>query len=396
MSGLNLDRQDNDASFALDLLRVIAAEMVCTFHAIAFFKVGWLRAPHLPPMQNFGVCIFFVLSGFLIAHTLVRKSENQQYGFPDYVIDRVARVYSGWIPALIFVALMDAILFRMGVYDAHRTRTLATFIGNFFMLQQYSGAFAHRLSFPIFGSGGPFWTMSVEFHIYLFVGAAFFLLRGARSWLLLLGLLIFSQEAVANSTGTSLFVLWLYGFAAAFILAECGAQVSSSAWLAIGLVSAAILGFRMAPNHDPFDPANYIWLAVSFTALVALASRTRLTISASSSGLVRAVRFCADYSFSLYLTHYTIMYAASKFLPLGRFRWAMLMVVVANLVAMAIAIPTEMRHRRLARWLRSHLPPVWQAEKARQGSFIEQTPEQAREPQRQSDQRGRSRGARRF
>ena len=68
-SSLNLDGRDNDASFALDLLRVFAAELVCVFHAIAFFKVDWLRNPHLPPMQNFGVCIFFVLSGFLIAHT---------------------------------------------------------------------------------------------------------------------------------------------------------------------------------------------------------------------------------------------------------------------------------------------------------------------------------------
>lgn len=123
-SSLNLDRRDNDASFALDLLRVFAAELVCIFHAIAFFKVDWLRNPHLPPMQNFGVCVFFVLSGFLIAYTLMKKSEDPDYGFPDYLIDRVARIYSGWVPALIFVAVVDFFLVKAGVYSASRDRSL--------------------------------------------------------------------------------------------------------------------------------------------------------------------------------------------------------------------------------------------------------------------------------
>jgi peptidoglycan/LPS O-acetylase OafA/YrhL len=171
---LNLDPRDNDTSFTLNLLRVLAAEIVCVFHAIALFNVSWLRSPHLPPMQNFGVCIFFVLSGFLIAHTLVRKSEKPNYGFREYAVDRIARVYSGWIPALIFVAAVDFVLIEAGVYDANRYYNLKTFLGNFLMFQEYNGLFSEHLSFRVFGSGGPFWTMSVEFHIYLLVGAVFF------------------------------------------------------------------------------------------------------------------------------------------------------------------------------------------------------------------------------
>jgi hypothetical protein len=53
------------------------------------------------------------------------------------------------------------------------------------------------------------------------------------------------------------------------------------------------------------------------------------------------------------LIHYTILFAATKFMTLGRFRTALLMVVVANLCAIAIAIPTEMQHGRLARWLKA-------------------------------------------
>lgn len=350
-NSLNLDPNDNDASFVLSLLRVLAAEMVCAFHSVAFFKVSWLRSPHLPPMQNFGVCIFFVLSGFLIAQTLVRKSEKPSYGFREYAIDRIARVYAGWIPALIFVAAVDSILIHAGAYDANRYFDLKTFLGNFFMFQGYNGLFSEHLSFRMFGSGGPFWTMSIEFHIYLLVGAVFFLLRGARSWSLLFVMLIFSQQSTSNLTGTSLFSLWLYGFAAAFILANHAEKVSSAAWAMLGIFSAVMLFLDITPNHDPFDPANYIWYATVFTVLIALATRTRF--SAGRKKVVQAVGFMADYSFTLYLTHYTVLYAASKFMPLEHFRWAATMIIVANIVALAIAIPTEMRHRSLAKWIKS-------------------------------------------
>jgi peptidoglycan/LPS O-acetylase OafA/YrhL len=169
----------------------------------------------------------------------------------------------------------------------------------------------------------------------------------------LLVILIFSQQPTSNLTGTSLFSLWLYGFAAAFILASYAENVHSAAWLLIGLFSAAILVSHIAPNHDPFDPTNHIWLATCFTALVALTMRSRFSVGANRRKLVRAVQFMADYSFSLYLTHYTVLYAASKFMTLGRFRSAVLMIVVANVIALVIAIPTEMRHRGLAKWMKS-------------------------------------------
>src|SRR6202012_4968234 len=113
------------------------------------------------------------------------------------------------------------------------------------------------------------------------------------------------------------------------------------------------LCFRLFPNHDPFDPALYPWLAIYFAAFIALAMRTRFTIGANRFWLTRVVRFMANYSFSLYLIHYTILFAATKFMTLGRFRYALFMVVVANLCAIAIAIPTEMQHGRLARWLKA-------------------------------------------
>jgi peptidoglycan/LPS O-acetylase OafA/YrhL len=128
------------------------------------------------------------------------------------------------------------------------------------------------------------------------------------------------------------------------------------AWFVIGGCSAVILAAKLFPAHDPFDPLLYPWLALCFAAFIALAMRSRLT--ATRGRLVKVVRFMADYSFSLYLIHFTILYAASKFMTLGHFHSALLIVIAANLVAIAIAVPTEMQIRRLARWLKARFRPA--------------------------------------
>jgi peptidoglycan/LPS O-acetylase OafA/YrhL len=102
---LNLDRSKNDTSVTLDLLRAVAAQMVCVGHAINFFIGGW--PSDLPYMQNVGVLLFFILSGFLITHTLVKRSERPDYRFTQFLIDRFARIYSGLIPALVLIIVVD-------------------------------------------------------------------------------------------------------------------------------------------------------------------------------------------------------------------------------------------------------------------------------------------------
>ena len=98
----SLDPSANDTSVTLDLLRFCAAQAVCVGHSISFFGVAdRLRPPMAPNMQNVGVLMFFVLSGFLIAHVLTRGIGQRSYGLAQFVIDRFARIYSAFLPALL-------------------------------------------------------------------------------------------------------------------------------------------------------------------------------------------------------------------------------------------------------------------------------------------------------
>jgi peptidoglycan/LPS O-acetylase OafA/YrhL len=103
---INLDPKENDTSLTLDLLRAVAAQMVCVGHAIIFFVSG-SRPQWLPVMQNIGVLIFFLISGFVIAAALSRRSGEPDYGFLRFFVDRFARIYSGLLPALVLILAVD-------------------------------------------------------------------------------------------------------------------------------------------------------------------------------------------------------------------------------------------------------------------------------------------------
>jgi peptidoglycan/LPS O-acetylase OafA/YrhL len=133
----SLDRTKNDTSATLDLMRAVAAQMVCVGHAISFFVPPW-RSPAMPLIQNIGVLLFFILSGFLITYTLIERSKNPAYGFWQFFIERFARIYSGLIPALIFVAAVDAITVHFtGELTIARSYNLKTFGANLLMLEGY-------------------------------------------------------------------------------------------------------------------------------------------------------------------------------------------------------------------------------------------------------------------
>jgi peptidoglycan/LPS O-acetylase OafA/YrhL len=51
--------------------------------------------------------IFFLISGFVIAAALSRRSGDPDYGFLRFFVDRFARIYSGLLPALVLILAVD-------------------------------------------------------------------------------------------------------------------------------------------------------------------------------------------------------------------------------------------------------------------------------------------------
>lgn len=353
-------------SFALDLLRGVTAEAVVVGHAISFFRVlPGLQPPYVPAMQEVGVVIFFVLSGFLIAHTTwVRKSKTNTalYGFRTFFIDRFARIYSGYLPALVFIGLADCGAVRMDptAYVHHEALNARTAIGNVLMLENFPALdFLHR-RFTIvpaidrLGSGRPLWTLAVEWWIYMFFG---WLVLGRsqsrplRYWSILAVLAIVPAWNMVSGLGEGIALAWIYGAIACALMWRRGSDVfARRTWLAASLAAAGLAVVRAAfSNGRAYDGALVAVIAVAVTTGIFALQQSRFVVP---KWVRRSVRYLADYSFTLYLVHYTVLEATM--LVRGRASDPVLVlggIVVANLVAIGLAHVGEMRHRALSRYL---------------------------------------------
>ena len=100
------------SSLLLDVVRFGASVMVAVGHVTQrHFSTGW---SDLTTHAVESVGIFFVLSGFVIRYTTRLKYAR----IGEYWIDRVSRIYSVVLPAVLFTILADWIAARANPQEA--------------------------------------------------------------------------------------------------------------------------------------------------------------------------------------------------------------------------------------------------------------------------------------
>lgn len=146
---------------ALTGLRLFAALAVVAFHLrwlISSIVPSGSAVEHLLERGMLGVDVFFVLSGFVIAHTYAhRLADPAPRARRDYLIARLARIYP--LHLVTFSAMV--VLVVLGIVkslDAGAELTAVGFVGNVLMLQALPGIPAWNL---------PAWSISCELAAYL-------------------------------------------------------------------------------------------------------------------------------------------------------------------------------------------------------------------------------------
>ena len=159
-------------SFFLDLLRLVAAFSVFVIHVIAI----WYPAHYTALTDRSGersVIIFFVLSGYVIAYSTLRKERDPR----GYVLARLSRLYSVLLPALLLTAALQVIgtAVNPGPYhhvgrghDSLRYGMVALFLQSVWFVSTAPP------------TNGPFWSLCHEFWYYALFGAA--ILIESRRW----------------------------------------------------------------------------------------------------------------------------------------------------------------------------------------------------------------------
>jgi len=161
---INMSKKENRIN-NIDILRGMAIIFVVLFHYTAYYSPNYLLRTDnwtlsLAKYGWSGVDIFFVVSGFCIAMTIIR---TQNYF--EFIIKRFARIYPAYficgITTLIFYSLFDLPGREVDWITGLMNLVFANFIPG--LNYQYID--------------GIYWALIVELKFYIFFGAIYFLIK---------------------------------------------------------------------------------------------------------------------------------------------------------------------------------------------------------------------------
>jgi peptidoglycan/LPS O-acetylase OafA/YrhL len=149
--------------FGLDVLRAIAVLSVLVGHSVTHgTPPGWLLN-HIAPQAVTGVEIFYVLSGFLIGHILIRSVSSGLLHSAADVVDFWKRRWARTLPLYIFFLVLYMRFDYHGVVDLKQIWSFFLFMQNF--AWPTPPFFTHS------------WSLAVEEWFYLLLPVTFVVLR---------------------------------------------------------------------------------------------------------------------------------------------------------------------------------------------------------------------------
>ena len=331
--------QSRSPTVLLDAIRYLLAAIVVLGHGFGFF-LGYFDGffpTVFPHPQSIAVVCFFYLSGFLIARSQILRSAKNDATLKMYLFDRVTRVYITLLPSLVFVAMVDltfkylflvnyADLPFLGLKAGQEIETgLFTFICNLFLVPS-----------PPFGTMRPLWSLMYEWWIYLLFGGLYFLKNNRFSATLLILAGAVCTSAISLRLDIHMWVIWALGGGCAYFQNKIPWQrLNSNALRGFALILVTGATWFYCTSKNAYNLPAGILLAL---ALFVFTSKTKL-LSSSSIPVKLAMSRLAGLSFTLFLTHYTVLTYTKVWLD----GWTGLLAgtVAAHVVAFLIAYVSE-------------------------------------------------------
>jgi len=359
----------------LDLIRFFAALLVLFGHArgLLLEGIGSVEQPNLAvqtlyfmsSLQHEGVVLFFVVSGFLVGGSTWRLIAAERFQYPPYLVNRFARIYLVYIPALLLVVVLDQIgkhyfldtrfygerpLFPVAVFDEW------TWVQIPCHLVTLQGIICLH-----WGADPPLWSLGYEWAFYLLAPLALFPLLLAK-WRRPVDLVVPAIITVALTWWNPEWLLW-------FAMWMCGAVAArafdaKSVSTLAGALGAVACAAGLVLSRLKFGPLFATDVIVTLGLAVAISSRALVQLG----GEVAVIRRGAGFSYSLYLIHLPVCLIVGAIFQ----RWlgwpAQLvqpdarglagfagMVVIALFAALLFAMATEDHTTTVRRWLSRRL-----------------------------------------
>lgn len=317
----------------LDALRGLAALAVVAFHYTTHYgnEVGHIGPPPVSlAFGNYGVHLFFMISGFVIFMTLEHTRTAM-----DFVVSRFSRLFPAYWAAIVLSA---AVVYTVGMPSQKLPwRDVAM---DFTMIQQILGA--EHLD-------GSYWTLQVE--LFFYVQMLFWFMLGQLHrirWIIVAWLVLAVVCGLAEKNGINLsytarelLIVRHIPYFALGILFYRIRTCPQERRIDIGLIGLCLLAIGLA-----FKPV-YLEVATISTAIFAL----------FSAGFLGGLRwapfaFLGTISYSLYLLHQAIGFSLIWHLEMIGVSAGLSAFVAAVLVTLLSAMLTFLVERPAMRAIR--------------------------------------------
>lgn len=317
-----------------DFLRFSLAQVVLLGHGVGIFYDYWGGFfPHrVPYPQQIAVVGFFVVSGFLISRSAMANFQYRGADATRYFVDRFARIYTTLIPSLIFVYLIDS-LFANFFPKAELLENLnpQTLLYNLLLIP----------STPL-GTMRPIWSLMFEWWIYiLFGGLVFF----RKSWLISLACIWLGAKYTfnVNSQGEAghLELVWFAGATGAFWFNRITRPTYTGLAACIAFFAAGAIYLY---TKNSYHMIAGLILSIGIITLAAHLNTNEHPVSTAKKNLYSSL---SGFSFTLFLTHYTVLYWTQKILGSNTTGFV-ISVLLSNSIAFIIAWGTERHHKLIS------------------------------------------------
>jgi peptidoglycan/LPS O-acetylase OafA/YrhL len=337
-------------SLFLDVLRLGAALVVFFAHTTNYWNPAMMG-----PMQVWAhdaVIVFFVLSGYVIAHTTRDGARDAR----QYAVARLSRLYSVVLPALALTAVCWVVGrgLEPEVYASYeRAYPWIRFAASAVFM---NAVWFTEISPP---TNTPFWSLGYEAWYYVFFGIAMFVRSSRLKWLALgVGALI------AGPNVLMLLPVWLIGVGA-YVWRDCGRLSRPLALVGCVLATVGTMWLLRALPDWPETPGAHPWyfsgaaisdaiVALGWAAIIWFFNRAFAGVGVVEV-IYRPVRWIAGHTFSLYLYHAPLVVLATALVPpfmVKGAEWVPIAVILAIIVVMgAITESQRPRWQRFFGWL---------------------------------------------
>lgn len=319
---------------------VLFGHVMMMMHEAALIPDATYRSIDLVPWGS-GVDIFFIISGFIIAHVVRHQPRGLKAGvsFSLRRLIRVAPVY--WFYTALFFAAAIAIPRGGGIpplADLLRSLLFVPFVPA-----------GEELVRPILGQG---WTLNYEMFFYAIVAACILfgvrrikIVASAAIVLFVVANSLFGSATVLSSFLSNTVLLEFIGGMVAYHLFVRGYRLnlgSAVALVVLGLTGFILGNMVLSPYWTPAFDMNYRFL---YRGLPSLALFAGVVMSKDLNDTVRSSRLfilLGDASYSLYLSHPFVIVPSIMIFKGSSLPWPVLatMIIAAAIVVSIISYLT--------------------------------------------------------